>query len=70
MYDPMGEFKRIIKANKKCTIFNHESRAHIEYLFNKKDREVEASPEWEFCMLDKEWLALKGVKKYRVWEIK
>lgn len=37
MYDPMGELTRIVKANKKCPTFNHESRLHIMYFANQKD---------------------------------
>lgn len=53
MYDPMGEFTRIVKANKKYPTFNHESRPHIEYFSNQKDNDVETSQKREFYMLYK-----------------
>lgn len=68
MYDSIGEFIKIVKANKKCLIFNHESRPHIEYFTNQSEQEGEALLEWEFCIIDKTWLALKVVKKYRIWK--
>lgn len=50
--------------------FGHEPRPHIEYFLNKTEQEAKASLEWEFGILDKAWLVLEGVKKYRIWEVR
>lgn len=34
MYDLVGEFTRIVKANNKYLVFNHESKPHIECFSN------------------------------------
>lgn len=34
MYDPIGEFIRIVKANKKWSMFNHESKLNTKYFVN------------------------------------
>lgn len=70
MYDPIGECIEIIKANKKCPMFSYEVYPHIEYITNHTEQEDEASPKWEFGILDKGWMALEGLKKYRIWETK
>lgn len=70
MYDPIGEFTIIVKVNKKFLVFNHEAQPHIEYFSNQTKKKFEASPEWDICILDKAWMSLEGVKKYRLWETK
>lgn len=68
MYEPVGEFSKIIKANKKGPKFSHEARPYIEYFVDQTQQESEASLKWEFGILDKVWMALEGIKKYRLWE--
>jgi len=70
MYEPSGEIKKIISSSKKCPIFSHEYRPHIEYFVNKTKQEEEIYLEWEFTPLNKAWMTLEGIKKYRSWKNK
>lgn len=70
VYNPLGKIMKIIKSNKKHPYFFHEPRSHIEYFVNQYEQEVDASPKWEFRILDKARLTLEGIKKYINWEVK
>lgn len=69
-YDPPREIKNIIRLNKKFLAFTHEPRPHVEYFVNQFEQEFEASLEWEIRALNKAWLTLKSIKKYRNWEVR
>lgn len=68
MYDPLGECIEITKENKKYPTFNHEAQPHIKYFSNQIEKENETYLEWKFSIFNKSWMALEGIKEYRIWK--